>query len=573
MSEAKLSMELAEAASMAASPDRGEEQERRLGLRWRKAVGGSAPPSAARGLQLDEERARAGEELSSTRRSQVEDRGHSAGREGAAPPSSTSSTTLTSWFSRGRPKLQPAQLKEESPMASPPVVETRSVADVKGESGAGALEFDVIVYGASGVTGRRIVAEFLREGAGLSPPLRVAAAGRSEERVRAALDAEGLPADSIPVVVAGNGVAESSRAASLRRMAGRCRLVLNAAGPYRDSGDAVVKACVECGTDYVDVTGEPLFIERTLLRHGARAVQTGSRVVNCCGFDSVPADLGVARCEAEFAAAGALLCEVESFLTVSGGGAKVRANSTTFECAVRGVSDMASLVDARRSIEEAGLMPRGVQPLGKRQKVQDFMYSDVLAKNAAKFMGSDAAVVRRSVRARSEDSQRPCVQYAAYMTLPDLWAVFLYSFYGTIVASLAKLGPPFRALMIRFPGWFTGGLFSKSGPTTGYLEKGSFEMRFLCRGISMDALNAGRIEERDVLMDCRVAGPEAGYVATPIMAVACATGLLRDTGCTFRGGVATPSLGLSGILDPFWARVGRRGIRFEVLSPLRKEAA
>ena len=586
-------MELAEAASAAASTDRSEEQERRLGLRWRRGAGKAAHAASVTGLLVDRQ-AEGGDGLQGRKRkgegdaeqreegdAQVRGEGVRGGRRASVEPatalsSSPPSTSQSSWFLPRQPTgARPPEAVEESRVLTTES-ESRDIraADVSLERNTGVAlrEFDIVVYGASGITGRKIVAELVRAEYRMAPTLRLAVAGRSEGRVRAALAKEALDPNAFAVIVAGNGMTESARAASLRLMAGRCRLVLNAAGPYRDSGDSVVGACVECGTDYVDVTGEPLFIERTLLRHAARAAQTGARVVQCCGFDSVPADLGVARCDAAFAAAGALLCEVESYLTVSGGGSRVRANATTFECAVRGVSDVNSLVATRKQIENAGLLPLGVEPLGGRQKVKDFVYNEALEQNATKFMGSDAAVVRRSIRVRSGETQRPRVQYAAYLTLPTLWTIFLYSFFGTIVGTLAKLGRPFRALMIRYPGFFTWGLFSRRGPTKEYLAKGTFEMRFLCRGISLEALNAGRTNVWDVSMDCTVTGPEAGYVATPIIAAACAVGLIRDAGSTFRGGVATPSIGLSGIMDPFWGRVERRGVHFKVLS-MQKEGA
>ena len=86
--------------------------------------------------------------------------------------------------------------------------------------------------------------------------------------------------------------ADVTDAASLADVAARARVVITTVGPYVEHGEPLVAACAEAGTDYVDLTGEPEFIDRTYLAHHARAVETGARIVHACGFDSVPHDLG-----------------------------------------------------------------------------------------------------------------------------------------------------------------------------------------------------------------------------------------------------------------------------------------
>ena len=75
-------------------------------------------------------------------------------------------------------------------------------------------------------------------------------------------------------------------------VASRTRVVITTVGPYVEHGGPLVAACAEAGTDYVDLTGEPEFVDRTYVEHHARAVETGARIVHACGFDSVPHDLG-----------------------------------------------------------------------------------------------------------------------------------------------------------------------------------------------------------------------------------------------------------------------------------------
>jgi len=88
---------------------------------------------------------------------------------------------------------------------------------------------------------------------------------------------------------------DSTDPASLERMTAAATVVISAAGPFNQFGMPLIDACVKTGTHYVDITGEPLFVERTLLNHHAEATKKGITIVNCCGFDCVPSDLSVAE--------------------------------------------------------------------------------------------------------------------------------------------------------------------------------------------------------------------------------------------------------------------------------------
>ena len=145
-------------------------------------------------------------------------------------------------------------------------------------------EFDIVVYGASGFTGR-LVAEYMaaKNGHGLN----WAMAGRSADKLASVRDEIGAPADT-PLVVA-----DADDAASLRSMVGNTRCVISTVGPYQLYGSDLVAACAELGTDYVDLSGEPLWMHAMIEQHHEAAVASGARIVHSCGFDSIPFDLGV----------------------------------------------------------------------------------------------------------------------------------------------------------------------------------------------------------------------------------------------------------------------------------------
>jgi short subunit dehydrogenase-like uncharacterized protein len=145
-------------------------------------------------------------------------------------------------------------------------------------------EFEVIVYGASGYTGR-LVAEYLHKEYG--DDIRFAMAGRSTQKLAAVRDEIGLP-DNVALVEA-----NSNDANSLTDMCARAGCVITTVGPYQLYGEPLVQACVETGTDYVDLSGEPAWMHDMIDRYDAPAKESGARIVHSCGFDSVPFDLGV----------------------------------------------------------------------------------------------------------------------------------------------------------------------------------------------------------------------------------------------------------------------------------------
>lgn len=145
-----------------------------------------------------------------------------------------------------------------------------------------AKDFDIIVYGATGFTGR-LVAEYLAQ----TGATRWAMAGRSLTKLQQVRDEIGAPADT-PLIVA-----DSDDPATLKTMCERTEVVLTTVGPYQLYGNDLVAACAETGTAYVDLCGEPAWMRKMIDAHHETAKRTGARIVFSCGFDSIPFDLGV----------------------------------------------------------------------------------------------------------------------------------------------------------------------------------------------------------------------------------------------------------------------------------------
>lgn len=153
--------------------------------------------------------------------------------------------------------------------------------------------YDLIVYGATGYTGR-LVAEYLAQHyAGRADAPRWAMAGRSAAKLAEVRDLIGAPADT-PLVVA-----DAADPASLDAMTASARTIITTVGPYQLYGNELVASCVKNGTDYTDLCGEPGWMRAMIDAHDEGARASGAHITFSCGFDSIPFDLGVEQLQAE----------------------------------------------------------------------------------------------------------------------------------------------------------------------------------------------------------------------------------------------------------------------------------
>lgn len=144
--------------------------------------------------------------------------------------------------------------------------------------------FDLIIFGATGFTGKLVV-EYLRNSY-KGKPLKWAISGRNEEKL-ISLKKE-LGCEEIAHIVA-----DSSDLESLKKMAGKTKVVTSVVGPYARYGSKLIEACIKAGTDYCDITGEVHWMRKMIDQWQEKAKEKGVRIVHCCGFDSIPSDMGV----------------------------------------------------------------------------------------------------------------------------------------------------------------------------------------------------------------------------------------------------------------------------------------
>ncbi|MBL30583.1 MAG: saccharopine dehydrogenase [Flavobacteriaceae bacterium] len=146
-------------------------------------------------------------------------------------------------------------------------------------------EFDIIIWGASGFTGRLVVTHLFKN-YGVNNDLKWAMAGRNKKKLKqvrfSAAD------NSVPIIIA-----DSNDEVSLKEMIIRTKVICTTVGPYATYGDKLVSLCVNQGTDYCDLSGEVQWMRKMIDQYHEIAKNNGVKIVHTCGFDSIPSDMGV----------------------------------------------------------------------------------------------------------------------------------------------------------------------------------------------------------------------------------------------------------------------------------------
>ncbi|XP_069625344.1 saccharopine dehydrogenase-like oxidoreductase [Ranitomeya imitator] len=427
-------------------------------------------------------------------------------------------------------------------------------------SRASSRPYQIVVFGASGFTGQFVVEEVARAADGedyRGQELRWAVAGRSKKKLEDVLswaaDRMGKPQlKSIDILIS-----DVSDEESLAEMCKKTSVVLDCVGPYRFYGEAVVKACIENGAHFVDISGEPQFLESMQMKYDSQAADSGVYVVGSSGFDSIPADLGVLFTRNSIEGT---LTSVESFLSFKSGPEGTCIHDGTWQSAVHGAADQANLKNFRKKL---ALKPLPV--FGKKLKRRGAVfYSNEVQQYSIPFLGSDASVVKRTQRYLYENLQETPVQYAAYTAVGGIASVIKLMFAGFFFLLITKFSFG-RKLLIKYPKFFSFGYFSKEGPSAKQMAESSFSITFFGEGYSrgIDPQQG----KPNVKVCTQVSGPEAGYVATPIAMVQAGMTILKEPESLPKsGGVYTPGAAFSKtkLID----RLNKAGIHFTVLSKM-----
>jgi short subunit dehydrogenase-like uncharacterized protein len=375
-------------------------------------------------------------------------------------------------------------------------------------------EYDIVLFGATGFTGA-LTAEYLAQHAGEG--LRWALAGRNRAKLEALSERLGV---EVPLLHA-----DVTDDASLRSLAEDARVVITTVGPYVTYGEPLVAACAAAGTDYVDLTGEPEFVDRMYVRHHAEAAKTGARIVHACGFDSIPHDLGVLFTVEQLPENVPL--NVRGFVRAGG-----KPSGGTFHSAMNAFARVRQTQQAHKERRQAEGRDNGRRVRLAAKPHRELGYW------AVPLPTIDPQVVARSARAL--ERYGPDFTYGHYAGVKRL-PIAVGGVAGAASLFAAAQVPPVRKVLL-------GRLSPGDGPSEDQRGKGWFKVRFVGEGGGKRVLTM-------------VSGGVPGYTETAKMLAESALCLAQDD-LPETAGQLTPAVAMG---DHLIARLQRAGIAFEVV--------
>jgi saccharopine dehydrogenase (NAD+, L-glutamate forming) len=380
--------------------------------------------------------------------------------------------------------------------------------------------YDIVLFGATGFTGG-LAAEYLARA--VPPQASWALAGRNPAKLQDVRARLGMLWSQLPLVHA-----DVTDPQTLRELARSTRVLVTTVGPYLTHGEPLVAACADAGTDYVDLTGEPEFVDRCYTRYHRRAAESGARLVHSCGFESIPHDLGAYFTVRQLPEDVPL--RLRGFLrvsaTVSGG---------TYQSAITGLSRIRQRVAAHR--ERRRVEPRS--PVRRARAVSGRLHRDADAKAwAVPLPTIDGQVIARSARAL--DRYGPDFTYSHFAAARRLRSVLGGAAAVTGVVALAQVPPARRWLLGRMP--------SGKGPSPAKRARSWFTVRFVGEGGGKRVIT-------------EVAGGDPGYDEAAKMLAESALCLAFD-GLPPTSGQVTPATAMG---DALIERLTKAGITFAVL--------
>jgi short subunit dehydrogenase-like uncharacterized protein len=379
-------------------------------------------------------------------------------------------------------------------------------------------QHDIVLLGATGFTGA-LTAEYLAANA--PQGLRWALAGRNRAKLEDVRSRLGN--DSLSLLEA-----DVNDADSLRAVAESTKVVITTVGPYILYGEPLVAACAAAGTDYVDLTGEPEFVDRMWVAYHEQAERSGARIVHSCGFDSIPYDLGVLF----------TVNQLPEGVPISVNGF-VRAGGTfsggTYQSAIHNMGRLRQTVQAGRERRQREPRPEGRKVRGAAGKP----HREPGLGWVVPFPTIDPQTVLRSARAL--DRYGPEFTYSHYLVAKRLPVLAGMAAGAGAVIALAQL-PPTRSALLKL------GKASGAGPSAEQREKGWFKVRLVGEGGGKRVV-------------AEVSGGDPGYGETSKMLSESALCLAQEP-LPQRAGQLTPAVAMG---EALIERLTRAGIRFDVL--------
>lgn len=342
-----------------------------------------------------------------------------------------------------------------------------------------ARKYDFILFGATGFTGKYCIFEATKILSGYT----FAVAGRSRAKLEAVLEEMGnefgKDLTSVPIVIA-----DVDNEPSLLKMAQQCRVLINCCGPYRFYGAPVVKACMLAGTDHVDVTGEPQFMEKMQLEYHQEAQDKGIYVVSACGYDSIPSEMGMLYAEQQFPGT---LHSADIYLKLWDKGPLLgpSINYGTWHSAVYLLTRTKELKAIRRK-----LFTDRTFAFPEPKMETKIIHKSTAAKDnwCVPYVDIDQGVSERTQRYFYATEKKRPVQMREYVALGS---TIIPSVIAIIYAILMYVITRFSfgvQLLVDYPHIFSFGVVSKNGPSHLKFKTSQFKQIYHCKGWAKGAV-------------------------------------------------------------------------------------
>ncbi|CAO1407401.1 unnamed protein product [Diamesa tonsa] len=378
---------------------------------------------------------------------------------------------------------------------------------------------DVLIFGASGFTGKYTVYQSVKILAGL----KWGVAGRSKEKLEDILkemgNKAGIDLSKIPIILA-----DLKDEQSLKKMTEKAKVIVNCCGPYMLYGEPVIKACIATSTHHVDVSGEPNYMEQMQSKYNEAARDKGIYIISACGFESIPVEMGIVFLEEKF---GGVVNTVETYLR-SYPKKRIPIDFSNYSQIHYGT--WASLVDVLGEVKQ--LLTKDSKALVPKIKDRSIIHKSEFVKNSwcLPFHGTDPSVVMRSQRYfATADNKRP-IQLKCYMSmgrniLISFGAIFYLAY--LLLISQFKFG---RKLLLDYPRFFTAGIVSHKGPTEESAENTHFQITLVGEGWKDNSSEStgNYTNPMNKKIITKVTGDNPGYGATCIALLLTATTILNE---------------------------------------------
>lgn len=390
-------------------------------------------------------------------------------------------------------------------------------------------EYDIVLYGASGFTAGFVIKE-LEESS-----LRIAVSARSISNV---------PSTTLPKI--------ECTIEDIWKITARTKVLVSCVGPYALHGEEIVRACIETGTHYVDICGEPSFLESIYQKYNEKAEDRNVRIIQCCGFDSLPADIGIYMLSRNHDT-----LDVEVIHSVS----NCKTNKTTWDSLIlsltnfqkrsktkqpNSISAGSSCIAISADTPTTILKSTVVSSMAPPSHIQEHKFVPELGSYVARFRGADPYVIKRSSaffrKKGVSDVRVSCYLRIGSMARLAIYYILLFSIYLMCKYEWTS------NLLTRYPGFFTFGVVT-SRPCERDIQSSSFQMFF--KAVHPTTQKKYRL---------RISGPNPGYTSTAIFVTQSAFALVEEED-KIRSGVLTPAIALhkTRIVE----RLSSKGISFD----------